>query len=463
MEWYEWIATGATGGVYAVGKTLYEASQAAGQAGADIEQVASEAAAALDKLFRSLDTFAAEIAQSGKNLNELFKIERLDGRTDNELLPAELKRKNVLTKKREELKHDVADYQKRLVDLMLQLAQAAVQGDVTRQKQVEDEIAKITEDVAMLALIEREIADIVYQEPGSIPKTADFVAQAVERFDTLEQPRIEDIMDSANNNLVETQGLVQDLRKLLWLRESRTKSSLTELEKVNETSYRRRAEYYGVLAERSNQLNQQLIHSISQMNSPVAVEIGLPLVAFNERQETNNLAASHFPSAESMGASKNLVPDEPSDGNGLSGKSNSTALSRILSQQNFIQAQQRYYAAEQRKAETTIALMNSQQVEIPGVLTLAIDELRKGIARFNQTEQPRLEQLIESLDQTVQESKKTMQETKATIAQVRTFLRLMQAMVANRWVKIGAIVIVGLFGLIMLFGMIALFRIAFQI
>ena len=57
----------------------------------------AKAADAIDKLFRSANTSAAEIAEFLKGLEELQKLDRPDGRNDSELWPEELNRKNALS------------------------------------------------------------------------------------------------------------------------------------------------------------------------------------------------------------------------------------------------------------------------------------------------------------------------------------------------------------------------------
>jgi len=100
-DFWDVVGNIATGGLYRVGQALFNATQAADKVvatvGGDIEKIADEAADAIDKLFRSANTSAAEIAEFLKGLEELQKLDRPDGRNDSELWPEELNRKNALS------------------------------------------------------------------------------------------------------------------------------------------------------------------------------------------------------------------------------------------------------------------------------------------------------------------------------------------------------------------------------
>ena len=100
-DFWDVVGNIATGGLYRVGQALFNATQAADKVvatvGGDIEKIADEAADAIDKLFRSTNTSAAEIAEFLKGLEELQKLDRPDGRNDSELWPEELNRKNALS------------------------------------------------------------------------------------------------------------------------------------------------------------------------------------------------------------------------------------------------------------------------------------------------------------------------------------------------------------------------------
>ena len=69
-----------------------------------------------------------------------------------------------------------------------------------------------------LALVGKKINRIKFKNvdvPGVIPKTLDEVHQTIERFRTEEQPRIETILDSVNDNLTESKEALANAKDLI--------------------------------------------------------------------------------------------------------------------------------------------------------------------------------------------------------------------------------------------------------
>jgi hypothetical protein len=453
-EWLETVANVATGGLYEVGGTIYKSAKAAQSVAEtvseDVQKIADEAALALDQLFRSINASAFEIAEFTKGINELDKLDRPDGRLDSELWPEELKRKSDLKdtlawlSSAAQTDQDSIDYMKAHV----------VYPD--RMEALKKDLYRIN---LKIELVRHEIYAIVYKEPGPIPIAAHFAGEAVERFNTLEQPRLEDILDSANDSLEETHGLVQDVRKLLWVKQRRPKNSLSEQEKATEQTLRQASENYQLLAECGNRLHLQLVANFSQAFPPASPAVPPEPTGADNMQVTPgptgpvNLPVTPEPA----------TPPVNSAATAPGATSNFVGIVKNVSRQNFVESLQRYYQLRQQRVENAIQSIKTEEVEVPGVVTAAIDEVRKGMVIFNTQQQPRLETILDSVNQTVVESQKTMKEAEAAIAQARTSLGLFQSLLTNRWIKIGAIAFAGLFGLILLFSTIALFRVAFGI
>jgi hypothetical protein len=486
-DFWDVVGNIATGGLYGVGQALFNATKAADKVvstvGGDIEKIADEAATAIDKLFRSANTSAAEIAGFLKGLDELQKLDRPDGRQDSELWPEELSRKNALSVLYNDLSSQAQQQAQNIqnngasvsalqiqeqhdqVDIATQSAAlAALKAlpghDKNAEKPMEDGIAALIADLASvraqldaladpatlqadllqtqikLALINSEIAGIVYQEPGSIPITAHFIAEAVTRLNTVEQPQVDDILLTADQNLAETRGMVQDIRKLLWIKTSRPRPSLTpaqqnSLDRLQELSSSFQSRVVGCEPAR-----QQLAGQIARFKLPEA----LPAPLDGAASETKPGDA--------------LLPDRPV---------NLYAINRSLSQLSLLESQQRYYEYLHGRTDNEIQGIRNEEVIEPGILTQTIDEARKCLQQFNQQEQPRLDTILDSINQAVLETQKTLQAAEASLEQARTSLGQVQGFFSNRWVKIGAYVLAGLVGLILLFSMIALFRVAFKI
>jgi len=69
-----------------------------------------------------------------------------------------------------------------------------------------------------IAEIDKEINHIIFNEPGLIPITMYNVNEVIERFNTLEQPRIEDILDSVDDNLEKSKEILEQVSKLFVIK-----------------------------------------------------------------------------------------------------------------------------------------------------------------------------------------------------------------------------------------------------
>jgi len=65
-----------------------------------------------------------------------------------------------------------------------------------------------------LAVVRQAIHEILYEEPGVIPTGLHNVQLILERFNTLEQPRLEDILDSVDDNLEQSEEILEEVKKL---------------------------------------------------------------------------------------------------------------------------------------------------------------------------------------------------------------------------------------------------------
>lgn len=440
-DFWDVVGNVATGGLLGFGQAIAKGSQAVQNAtqtvSGDVQEIANEAADALDKLFRSINTSAAEIAEFLKGIYELDKLDRPDGRQDSELWPEELKRKNDLNNLLPNLESDAQSCQVTLAQDMNKLAIDAGAGvDVTQDVQaLKDDLEKGAKLQAKITLVNQDIAEIIYKEPGSIPITAYYLSEAAQRLNTIEQPQIENILDTTDQDLSAAGGLIEDVRKLLWITKVVPKAALTEEEQAALGKLGQFSENYQRLYQCCAPVQQQLVKKLSLFPLP-----------------------SNPPANQDSAVSEAKDSTQPQPG-----ALNFTALTRSMNQLSFVESLQRYYLRQQEKTDSEVQAINNEEVEEPGVLTAAIDEARKCIQKFNEQEQPRIDTILDSVNQTVLETQKTMQETEASLQQARTTLGLVQGFLTNRWVKICAIVFAGLFGLILLFSMIALFRTAFKI
>jgi len=104
-------------------------------------------------------------------------------------------------------------------------------------------------------VVNNEINEILYQEPGVLTTTIYNASETLERFNTIEQPKIETIMDSAEDNLEVTEDTLKEIKKLFVIRQ---KVPVPEIELTFEMKEKLKAFemdtsfYKGLIGKRSN-------------------------------------------------------------------------------------------------------------------------------------------------------------------------------------------------------------------
>ncbi|MEN6330217.1 MAG: hypothetical protein ABFC91_07995 [Methanobacteriaceae archaeon] len=77
----------------------------------------------------------------------------------------------------------------------------------------EQKIRKLGALSRKIISINESMGEILYNKPGVVPETIYQVKETVERFNTLEQPRIEKILDDADLTLQESQKVLLNVNK----------------------------------------------------------------------------------------------------------------------------------------------------------------------------------------------------------------------------------------------------------
>jgi len=179
MAWDDIVFGVLTGGLYNVGKAATKAGEAADDAGAALSIVGTTVA----KLGDDLDSFI-------KEMEKLLTIERITPRPEEDLWEEEKKRLDSL--------------KQRLSQVQSDLNSAIESGD----------FFAIVSGVMKVAIVQSAINAILYQEPGVVPNTLHSVQQILERVNTMEQPRLEAILDDFHDNLQETHDILEEVKKL---------------------------------------------------------------------------------------------------------------------------------------------------------------------------------------------------------------------------------------------------------
>lgn len=126
-----------------------------------------------------------------------------------------------------------------------------------------------------LSDIDAEIRSILYREPGLVPATLNNVNETIERFNTLEQPRIEDILDSVEGNLNESEEILTQVRKLFVVKTRRPVAidTLPELDRTRLQWLEKRAEVLESAFRKEYDFSLQLETAIADI-MPSSVLVG---------------------------------------------------------------------------------------------------------------------------------------------------------------------------------------------
>lgn len=182
MDWGDGIDLGLgvfTGGAWTVGKTIWNAGEAAESVGTAANHAASAAAVASETIAR----VGASAQDFLKASEHLLTVERTTPRDFANLWQDEKER---LTKAR-----------KRLDDL----------------RKGPDPLGQIRAFLGWTPE-QKEINSILYQEPGVATNAIHYAQLVLERLFAQEQPRIDKVLESANDALIESAAIEREVKKL---------------------------------------------------------------------------------------------------------------------------------------------------------------------------------------------------------------------------------------------------------
>ncbi|WP_406659591.1 hypothetical protein V7O66_06995 [Methanolobus sp. ZRKC3] len=248
MAWYDVVLGVATGGLYTIGKTIYQAGNAAEEAG----DAAEQAGLAIAVIGSTIQALGEQLESTLQEVEELLTIKRLTPRNEDDLWDEEKERLKDLRKEEAKLKKilkamgvsNPTDFSFDFWDMITNMQ------DVLKKFQL----------MARLASVRKEIHDIFYQEPGVLTNTIYNAKETLERFNTIEQPMIEDILDSLDDNLDVSEEVLKEVKKL-FVTKKKIPISIDELSpsiKNHLEMISRDKQYYAGLIERKDNLTSQL-------------------------------------------------------------------------------------------------------------------------------------------------------------------------------------------------------------
>lgn len=200
MSWDDWVFGIATGGLYNLGKAGYNALNDAGDAAEDAGDAAESAGVAIASIGATVEALGKQIESLLQETEELITINRLTPRDEADLWDEERERLNDLREREAELRAELAELENDDSGNWFD----NIFGDMFEKFNI----------LSSLSIVRSEIHKILYQEPGIIPTGLYNLNEVLERFNTMEQPRIEEILDSVNDNLEESEDVLKEVKKL---------------------------------------------------------------------------------------------------------------------------------------------------------------------------------------------------------------------------------------------------------
>ncbi|MDD1667446.1 MAG: hypothetical protein LUO96_03160, partial [Methanomicrobiales archaeon] len=395
MAWDDIVFGVLTGGIYNLGKTVYKAGEAAEEAGDAVEEVADSVGKAIAVIAESATKMMEELGSFVHELEGMVTVKRSTPRSEDDLWEEELERLTALRAREAELVTE-------LEALGADLAEIDSFSDLFTYL---DRMMEVLSVQVKLAVVRSAIHEILYEEPGVVPETLYQVRGILERFHTLEQPRIEGLMDSAGEGMEEVNGILVEVKKLFvvtkWKKVELSTLPAPLLEKLRGLEARRAM--YDSLITKSTLVADALQGGLEKVQpSEVSLPrwgrgagIPLPKKAVSPVMEAGPVKKAGLvagkaisPAAEKIGA-----------------RFNNTTVTAYLGAHDTLLGRVRFFEVERLKVEKEIFRITWMKVEEPGVIPKTFDEVHLSLNRFRTEEQPRIELIMDNVSETVVEAK----------------------------------------------------------
>jgi hypothetical protein len=395
MAWDDILFGVLTGGIYNLGKTVYKAGEAADQAGDAVEEVADSVGKSMAVIAESATKMMEELGSFVHELEGMVTIKRSTPRSEDDLWEEELERLTALRVREAELVSE-------LEALGAEVEEIDSFSDLFGYL---DHMFEILSVQIKLATIRSAIHEILYEEPGVVPETLYQVRGILERFHTLEQPRIEGLMDSAGEGMEEVNEILVQVKKLFvvtkWRKVELSTLPAPLLEKLRGLEARK-AMYESLIAKSTIvadalQLGLDRVQP-SEIRLPhMAKEAGssLPKKLVPGGVEVSPLKKAGFPAGKAISPAVDKI----------GARFNNTTVTAYLGAHDTLVGRVRFFEVERLKVEKEIFRITWVKVEEPGVIPKTFDEVHLSLNRFRTEEQPRIERVLDNVSDTVVEAK----------------------------------------------------------
>lgn len=478
MAWDDIVFGVLTGGLYNVGKAAYQAGDAAEEAG----DAAEQAGAAIAVIGSTIESVGKQLESLLKETEELITIKRLTPRDESDLWEEEKERLDALRQKKTQLESELA---------ALGVSQPGeFTFDIWDFLSDPSKVMKKLQLISSLVIINSEIHEILYQEPGVVTTAIYNASEVLERFNTIEQPKIEDILDSVDDNLQVSEEVLEEIKKLFVIKkkvpylEAELSEASRDMLKVLDLD----TKYYKGLMANKSLISNQLISAIDKIPATKfeISEKGIKVAGLKKTLDVNPAANINLsnPGNANVGirgqppwkpdpevkpvlnekaisrdvmASDKVIPRRDLEtinrlSLALASRSKSTpariqpqgakisaVLNTKLDGYQRIYASQRartiFYDRELFKIGRKIEKIKFRWEDEPGVIPETLEELKKILERVRAEEQPRVETVLDTLNENLEESKETLSKVNKSLDSAQGMISFLEK--NSNLIKIG--------------------------
>lgn len=429
MAWDDIVFGVATAGLYNIGKAAYKGGKAADQAGDAVEEIADSVGEAVSTMGETFTELADTLSSFISELEDLLTTERVTPRNEDDLWDEDLARLNALKEKQAELVAELSS----LGEIKAPTSWSDWQSfDWGKYKQYMSVLGRLN-------VVNSAIREILYQEPGVIPATIYEFKGVIERFNTLEQPRIEAIMDATEDTVEEFSGILTEVKKLFVVTRWKPVTEVSpELKKQLEHLKDTKSVYDTLIAKNTllaEQLRGPLVgahpegfaipRSVPEALAPgvipetgpdpirdrgleavigreivareVAAGIALAPVAMVGDIGTGKGAAATVAAVPQLALKTQFLMQHPM-GEKVGSLLKTPEINVYLGSHNTVTGRIRFLERERLRVEKAISRITWTKVEEPGCIPKTLDEVHLAVHRFRTEEQPRIEMTMDSVN-----------------------------------------------------------------
>ncbi len=417
----DWILGGLTLGAYNVGKSIYNASKAAEKAGNEAGDLADQAGEVLAIASAQFSKLGSSLTSFIEELQELVTIKRATPRDESELWDEEVARLKALREKEAELLQELEALEKEDKDYSFgDIFWGSLSGAFSF-----DELLVQSK----LAMVRAAINEILYEEPGVIPTSIYQLKESLEQFNNTTMPLLDETVGSVNNNLEESIGILQEVKKLFVIKsyEPVVIDTLPEFTRQKLRELEDKIKIFDSLINKNTLVASQLRQAIDEVSPSISGPLR-PVASVSKDIELDKDVSS-ISSGSNVKYSKNIRDLPVSDVKPtkmIAAKVGSILkrdeISAYITNYNAVQGGIRYFERERLKVEKEITQIKFVVHEEPGVIPKTLDEVKQILQRFRTQEQPKIENIMENFNSTIIESKNMIALANANTSKIFGFI-----------------------------------------